>query len=328
MPTNTGKLRRYVPTKIYENPVAEQIFNDLVEHAAMWQRRGLHLTLLADDFIDDASQKVFINTLTPNSLTPYHNHDFYEINYVVSGSCVQYINGNALYMEAGDFLFMSPPVFHASFPVGQSDAVNILLRTDWLNARERKMAAYDADNYLSALTQRNMYSVFRNTSAGSALQTGNALAAIRNQHAYPNAAYGKLYAEILAEKLLLELSVCARFDMSGASTTENATAELAERILQYIRDNYTSITLESAAEHFGYSSAHMSRIIKSHTGCGFAAFLTSYRFTRAKALLAESVLPIGQIAKMVGLDSKEYFSRMFKKQCGMTPFEYRKTRRK
>ena len=48
------------------------------------------------------------------------------------------------------------------------------------------------------------------------------------------------------------------------------------------------------------------------------------RMNKAKELLRSSKLPIGEIAYSIGMENLGYFTRLFKKQEGMTPHEYRK----
>lgn len=41
-------------------------------------------------------------------------------------------------------------------------------------------------------------------------------------------------------------------------------------------------------------------------------------------LLAESELTVGEIARQVGFENDNYFIKIFKRWCGVTPSEYRK----
>ena len=59
------------------------------------------------------------------------------------------------------------------------------------------------------------------------------------------------------------------------------------------------------------------------TGESFKTYLNKIRIKRAKTLLSETNAPVGNIALNVGFDDVNYFSRVFKKQTGMTPGEYK-----
>ena len=52
--------------------------------------------------------------------------------------------------------------------------------------------------------------------------------------------------------------------------------------------------------------------------------LTNLRIHAAKELLADPFLAAAEIANMVGYESPNYFTRVFKKTTGMTPTEYRR----
>lgn len=53
-------------------------------------------------------------------------------------------------------------------------------------------------------------------------------------------------------------------------------------------------------------------------------FLARIRIEKAKLLLHNPQLRISQIAEMVGYQDEKYFSKVFKKQEGRTPNEFRK----
>jgi len=46
---------------------------------------------------------------------------------------------------------------------------------------------------------------------------------------------------------------------------------------------------------------------------------------KAKALLADTDIPVIEISHYVGINSSQYFSQVFKKHTNMTPVDYRRT---
>ncbi len=52
-------------------------------------------------------------------------------------------------------------------------------------------------------------------------------------------------------------------------------------------------------------------------------FINIYRIQKAKELLAKDKYYIYEIAKLVGFDDQQYFTRVFKKIVGVSPSEYR-----
>ena len=83
-------------------------------------------------------------------------------------------------------------------------------------------------------------------------------------------------------------------------------------------------TIASYAEEAGISENYLSRLVKQSTGRSVGAWIDIVRIQRAKRLLASTDYPIIDIAASVGVEDQSYFSRLFKKETGMTPSAFRK----
>ncbi len=113
---------------------------------------------------------------------------------------------------------------------------------------------------------------------------------------------------------------------------ENKLKELPEKsgkpineAIRFIKENYSGqISLEDAARAANVSSPYLSRIFKDEVGMGFLEYLTAIRIEVAEKLLAESSLAIRDIALKVGYPDEKYFSKLYKKNTGIKPSEYRK----
>lgn len=103
-----------------------------------------------------------------------------------------------------------------------------------------------------------------------------------------------------------------------------STVSTIDAILVYIEQNAPMTSLKETAEHFCYSTSHLCRLIKSSTGKTFNALLHGARLKRAAELLRFSDLTIEIISSSVGYVSLNSFYRLFNKEYGMTPAEYRK----
>lgn len=98
-----------------------------------------------------------------------------------------------------------------------------------------------------------------------------------------------------------------------------------ELAMTYITQNYArDISLESTAEAIGLSSAYLSRVFKETVGSGFNEYITGLRLEESKRLLSGTNLSIREVACAVGYADEKYYSKLFKKQLGIKPTEYRK----
>ena len=94
--------------------------------------------------------------------------------------------------------------------------------------------------------------------------------------------------------------------------------------MNYIESNFTQkLTLSEVAEKTYVSQWHLSKLLNRHLDKNFSEILNSVRIERAKEMLKDPALRIGDIAEMVGFMDMAHFSRVFKKIIGISANEYR-----
>ena len=101
--------------------------------------------------------------------------------------------------------------------------------------------------------------------------------------------------------------------------------DVIERIKDYIdKKYYNPLNLDFIAGLFYMNPSYISHLFKVKTGKTFSNYLTDVRIAKAKYMLKSSEKKPYQIARQVGYDNEKYFFRIFKKETGLTPEEYRK----
>ena len=96
-------------------------------------------------------------------------------------------------------------------------------------------------------------------------------------------------------------------------------------VTKYINQNYMyELPLEKLASIAGYSKYHFSRIFKDYNGMSYIQYINSKRIKAAERLMADSSLPITEVAMQCGFSSLTTFNRAFRKAKGCTPTEFRK----
>lgn len=104
---------------------------------------------------------------------------------------------------------------------------------------------------------------------------------------------------------------------------EEGQDERLTAMLNYIQNNYQTVTLESVAEQFHLSEPYVSKYIKDKSGKTFGEHVAHIRMKRAKTLLKNGNMTVENIAYAVGYQNVEHFNRTFKKSFDMTPIQYR-----
>ena len=94
--------------------------------------------------------------------------------------------------------------------------------------------------------------------------------------------------------------------------------------ITYFNTNYNrAINVEEYASSIGMSISWFIRSFRKYTGNTPVQFLTALRMTNAQVLLETTSYSINEIAGIVGYNNPLYFSRLFHKQKGCSPSEYR-----
>jgi two-component system response regulator YesN len=105
---------------------------------------------------------------------------------------------------------------------------------------------------------------------------------------------------------------------------ENESNVIILRAKQFINKNFcNNISLEVVSEHIGLSPSYFSSLFSRATGESFIDYVTNLRINLAKQLLKSSKYKIYEISEMVGYDNTHYFSRIFKKNVGVSPLDFK-----
>ena len=72
---------------------------------------------------------------------------------------------------------------------------------------------------------------------------------------------------------------------------------------------------------------YFMRLFKKETGKSVLEYITDCRLSSARQMLEETNLPITEVALAAGYDNFSYFSKLFRRNEGMSPSEYRKGKR-
>lgn len=128
----------------------------------------------------------------------------------------------------------------------------------------------------------------------------------------------------LHEALAAMIQIIKERDAGKDVTPTVAGSFVVTNAVHYIRENYAQkLKLADVAEQVYVSHWHLSRLLNQHTSQTFYELLNSIRVEKAKELLGEPSLRIGEVAEMVGFQDLTHFAKVFKKQEGKTANDYR-----
>ena len=86
------------------------------------------------------------------------------------------------------------------------------------------------------------------------------------------------------------------------------------------------IGVAEVVAHTRASRAQLFKRFQQELGMGIAAYINQCRLREAKSLLRYTDKTLGEISSYLCFSSQSYFQNVFKKYCGMTPLEYRRSK--
>jgi len=309
-------------TEIYDH-LSDDEFDQVVDSFVLEIEPDFHteLNVIESDIIPMKRDAFLIRH--PRFTRPQkHSHDYFEINYVVNGSCSFTFEETSRTLVTGNLCIIAPNSMHDVIIDDSSTVFTIMLRKSTF---ER--------TFFSLLSQKNLLSYFFRT----ILQDkGHANFLLFSDVTHPQ--IKSLIRNAMAE--------CHRVDsysntccinwinlmFSLLLRTYDKTLQLYDYqigadfslILQYIQHNYRTITLAALAGLFHYSEPHISTLIKQHTGHTFTDLVKQLRMADAAHYLIHSDLKVNEIADQIGYHSADHFSRIFRQVYQMSPQAYRK----
>ena len=110
--------------------------------------------------------------------------------------------------------------------------------------------------------------------------------------------------------------------------SQNASSFIVNQALSFMEKNYDQkLTLQVVADQCYVSQWHLSKLLNRYVEKSFYDILNAIRIQKAKELLSDPRLKIGEIGELVGYADTAHFARTFKKLEGMSANEYRNTLR-
>jgi AraC-like DNA-binding protein len=109
-------------------------------------------------------------------------------------------------------------------------------------------------------------------------------------------------------------------EAQNPNTIENAITRIQNEFER-------NLDMELLAKELGVSYSWFRRTFAAHTGLSPHQYLLEFRLVRARNLLAETELPIKEIAMQTGFEDEFYFSRLFRHKLNVSPSQWRNRNR-
>ncbi len=260
-----------------------------------------------------------------NSAEKVHTHEFVEIVYTRKGKCTHIIDGEEYLVRHGDMVIINYNQTHEFMGDSETEYINILIKPEFIN---KSLGIQENAFALLNLTEfSDFYKILDRNKCKVSFS--------RDEREWVENIISVMYEEMENRKEGYELMVRSQLNSLLISvfrkmslSMENAFTGVGDELLNYIvRNCHEKLTLEDIAKKCSYNTAYFSRKFKDFAGMTFTEFLKKARIEKAMALLRSTELKISHISEQVGYSDKTKFFTHFSAVTGMTPLQYRKSKK-
>ncbi|MBU5348318.1 AraC family transcriptional regulator [Paenibacillus lautus] len=95
--------------------------------------------------------------------------------------------------------------------------------------------------------------------------------------------------------------------------------------MEHVHEHFREpLNREQMAQYCSLSVSYFSLLFKKYTGYSYVQYLHKVRLEKAKMLLRNGFAPVSEIARDIGYEDPLYFSKLFTREVGLSPRDYRK----
>ncbi len=244
-----------------------------------------------------------------------------ELLHVISGEVELVTEGSSWTARAGQTLLVPPGTLHRDQFDPDSGLEVFYCSSDWPQAKE---AMHTVDNEL-----------LLNMPEEVSAQLGQMFAGLTGDIAGGTEVH-RMLARSRMTTIMLTVFRYGIFGLVDEDSPQDAAADrrslrrqqIIEQAKAYLQDHYSQcVSLDEIAAEINVSSYYLSHVFSEESDFSLFGYLTALRMDKARSLLRTGEMNVAEVARAVGYENANYFSRVFKKNCGCSPRDFAASRK-
>lgn len=237
-------------------------------------------------------------------------HDFWEILYVDYGEITATADERIYRLDGGKLLFHKPMEFHRVW----TDDKPARIQTVSFTASGPLLDSFKNSCFDLTPTECEKFSKI-----SKFFVKARRLYKKEEMEEYP---FVSNMAAVLLEEFLLSLINKPIYSQKHYSQSERQYHQIVNIMKEHCE---SSLAVDDIAALANMSTSNMKRVFSLYSDIGIAKFFLNLKINRARELLNDG-LPPTQISAKLGFNEVSYFYTVFKRETGMTPAEFCKTK--
>ena len=294
-------------------------------------RKSAPFCIRENDFIN-TEEDIAVYIHVPYINDGLHSHDHFEINYVYRGTGYFSFSQNGkdrMAAKEGMLCFLAPNIPHNFLASPCSIIISIVLRKTTLTSGFSSLLKREdsISNFFRSCLYKDKYPDYFMVETGNSPEMKRYIQKtvfeFYRMDSYRNANTISVLSMLFSHVMRTCREYAALYDSRDIDGQNEEFAYML--LIQYINQNYSTVTLKTLSEAFHYSESFLSRLIHRQSGKTFSKIVQDCRIMHGKELLESTNIPISRICEIIGYSSPEHFSRIFKKEYQVSPSDYRKS---
>ncbi|MBR07247.1 MAG: hypothetical protein CMP48_06125 [Rickettsiales bacterium] len=256
---------------------------------------------------------------------PIHNHNFFELILIRSGSGLHRLNDVEFEYKQGD-VFLLTPEDHHDFKINSPTSFIYIKFTEQLfDEKEEWKDKLWQKRIRQVITMPNTIpeSIVKDESDQQSLL---ALAVVMLKEFSVTSTLSRPLLLNLFSSIFIILLRNLAGKIASISKVKLEERQKVSELLTYIRQNIGArekLTQKQLSEEFSISQNYVSIYLRKHTGMRLQNLITETRLKTAERLIKQSSLPMSQIAEKVGFTDGSHMNKMFQKYRKVNPSDLR-----
>ncbi|MDI9590154.1 MAG: AraC family transcriptional regulator [Acidobacteriota bacterium] len=281
--------------------------------------------IVQDDVSHDASGIPLYVGFEGDATHGYHDvlghwHEGVELVRVLEGEVDLQVNDASHHLSPGDVCFVNRHQLHLVSSSGSAGSRSCVVVID-PSLLTRNQEIYDA--YIAPLLEDDAFTHLHSPQGrGMTAELCQIIDEMSHLQQTRPPAYELLlvaHVHLLFQRLFL-----ARASAGERAQRTDADLRSQRRMASYVYEHFSErVTLDDIAAAGGVSRSKATKMFNRYLGQPPVAFLNKYRLEMGCRLLRDSDEPISRIAHSCGFSQPSYFNRLFLREYGCTPSQYR-----
>ena len=250
---------------------------------------------------------------------PEHCHDYVEVVYMCSGTTTHIVNGKTIRLQQGELLFLSQSARQEILRAEENDiAVNFVVLPEYFQE------ALSIIGEEATPLRRFLLDCLFEQNSGPGYLLFQVSDNIPIQNLVENLIFSLLYDTPNRRKVSQMTMTLLFLQLLGH--TDKLVWDSQEEILQvlrYVDEHYVDGSLHEAAALLHSDVSSLSREIRRKSGKTYTELVQEKRLNQAAFLLRTTDRKVEDIALAVGYENISYFHRIFRKEYGVSPRQFR-----